>query len=129
MGLFAAVGAGLAELFAHKMRSLLTMLGVIFGVAAVIAMVSISEGAREEVQAQIRLLGVNVFHIRRQSLTGDALLMAKRKSPQGLNYGDARTIQEICSFARRIVPVCRVFGDVDIPGEAMHPRIYGTIPG
>jgi putative ABC transport system permease protein len=129
MGIFDAVRAGLRELFAHKMRSFLTMLGVIFGVAAVIAMVSISEGAREEAQAQIRLMGVNVFHVRRQSLTGDALRTAKRKSPQGLNYDDARTIQEICTFARRIVPVCRVFGDVDIPGEALHPRVYGTIPG
>src|SRR3954454_22199306 len=114
MGLFDALRAGVIELYAHKMRSFLTMLGVIFGVAAVISMVSISEGAREEQQAQIRLMGVNVFHIRRQSLTGDALLTAKRKSPQGLNYGDARTIQEICTSARRIVPVCRVFGDVDI---------------
>src|SRR5437764_3782627 len=102
------------------MRSLLTMLGVIFGVAAVIAMVSISEGARFESQEQIRLMGVNVFHIRRQSLTGDALLQARRKSPQGLNYADARTLKEICGFAKQIVPVCRVFGDVDVPGETIH---------
>ena len=48
MGLFDALRAGVIELLAHKMRSFLTMLGIIFGVAAVIAMVSISEGARFE---------------------------------------------------------------------------------
>jgi len=69
----------------------------------------------------VRLMGVNVFHIRRQSLTGDSLLAAKKKSPQGLNYGDARTLLEICTFAHRIVPVCRVFGDVDVPGEELTP--------
>jgi putative ABC transport system permease protein len=39
MGIFDALRAGLTELLSHKMRSFLTMLGVIFGVAAVIAMV------------------------------------------------------------------------------------------
>jgi putative ABC transport system permease protein len=129
MGIFDALRAGLTELHSHKMRSFLTMLGVIFGVAAVIAMVSISEGAKFEAQEQIRLMGVNVFHIRRQSLTGDMLLIARKKSPQGLNYGDSRTLEEICGFVKRIVPVCRVFGDVEVPGEPLHARVSGTVPG
>jgi len=48
---------GLRDLRAHKLRSLLTALGVIFGVAAVICMLSIGEGASAETLAQIRLLG------------------------------------------------------------------------
>jgi putative ABC transport system permease protein len=129
LGIFDALRAGLTELFAHKMRSFLTMLGVIFGVAAVIAMVSISEGARYEALEQIRLMGVNVIHVRRQSLTGDALTAATKKSPTGLNYGDAQALRQICSFAQRMVPICRVFGQVEVTGEPLHSRIYGTIPG
>jgi putative ABC transport system permease protein len=129
MGLFDAMRAGLTELWAHKLRSLLTMLGVIFGVAAVIAMVSISEGARYEALEQIRLMGVNVLHVRRQSLSGEALTTARKQSPTGLNYGDALALQEICSFARRMVPVCRVFGEVDVTGEPLPARVFGTIPG
>ena len=129
MGIFDALRAGLTELFSHKMRSFLTMLGVIFGVAAVIAMVSISEGARAEALEQIRLMGVDVIHVRRQSLTGDALTAARKKSPQGLNYGDADALAQVCSFARRLVPICRVFGEVEVSGEPLHARIYGTIPG
>ncbi len=50
----APVRTGFRELWSHKLRSLLTMLGMIFGVAAVIAMVSIGEGARQETLQQIQ---------------------------------------------------------------------------
>ena len=49
---------GLDNLRAHKLRSLLTMLGMIFGVAAVVAMLSIGAGAQQEVTAFIEQLGV-----------------------------------------------------------------------
>jgi putative ABC transport system permease protein len=74
-------------------------------------------------------MGVNVINIRRASLTGDALMVARKNSPQGLNYSDAEAIREVCSFARRVVPVCRVFGDVLVPGEPIQSRIYGVEPG
>src|SRR2546422_9934525 len=47
----------------HRMRSALTMLGIIIGVGAVIAMVSIGEGAKAAVQAQIASFGTNVITI------------------------------------------------------------------
>ncbi|MEW6051990.1 MAG: ABC transporter permease [Candidatus Zixiibacteriota bacterium] len=47
------------SLTAHKLRTLLTMLGVIFGVAAVVSMLSIGEGAKQEVLEQISILGIN----------------------------------------------------------------------
>jgi putative ABC transport system permease protein len=129
MGLFDALRAGIMELVAHKMRSFLTMLGIIFGVAAVIAMVSISEGARYEALEQIRLMGVDVIHIRRRSLSGDALMEARKKSPQGLSYADSEAIREVCSFARLVVPVCRVFGEIEVPGAPVHASLYGVVPG
>ena len=50
---------GIGSLLAHKLRTLLTMLGMIFGVGAVVAMLSITEGARQEMIRYIDLLGVN----------------------------------------------------------------------
>jgi len=50
---------GLEGLRSHKLRSILTALGIIFGVAAVIAMLSIGEGAKEEALKQIQLMGMN----------------------------------------------------------------------
>lgn len=53
--LWIAIGAVLT----NKIRSLLTALGIIFGVAAVIAMLAIGNGAQQEILAQIKLVGVN----------------------------------------------------------------------
>jgi putative ABC transport system permease protein len=53
--LYIAFGAVLT----NKVRSLLTALGIIFGVAAVIAMLAIGNGAQQEILAQIKLVGVN----------------------------------------------------------------------
>ena len=50
---------GLSSLLAHKLRSLLTMLGMIFGVGAVVAMLSITAGAQKEMMSFIDQLGVN----------------------------------------------------------------------
>ena len=55
---------GLKNLRLHKLRSLLTALGIIFGVAAVIAMLAIGNGAQQEILEQMRLLGSNNVLIR-----------------------------------------------------------------
>ena len=56
---------GLQNLLLHRLRSLLTMLGMIFGVAAVVAMLSIGAGARQKVMAFIEQMGVhNLIHRR-----------------------------------------------------------------
>jgi len=126
--LIAPVRTGLRELWSHKLRSLLTMLGIIFGVAAVIAMVSIGEGARQEFLEQIRLLGIDVLLVRRVTLAGELQDEAAKESPFGLNYGDSLALDELCDFARRVVPSCRVFGEVTAAGKAVDARVYGTAP-
>src|SRR5437763_1114896 len=55
--LFRTVRLGVNSLMLHKLRSVLTMLGVLFGVSSVIAMLAIGEGASEQAQEQIRMLG------------------------------------------------------------------------
>ena len=51
------------SLFEHKLRSFLTMLGIIFGVSAVISMMSIGEGAKREALAEIQKLGINNIYL------------------------------------------------------------------
>ena len=53
-GILPEVRMGLASLFAHKLRSLLTMLGMIFGVGAVVAMLSITAGAQKQSRSLLR---------------------------------------------------------------------------
>ena len=64
MGLVETFMIGLRALYANTMRSMLTVLGVIVGVAAVVCMVSIGLGAREEVSETIRTLGANLILVR-----------------------------------------------------------------
>ena len=53
------IRVGMTGILLHRIRSVLTALGIIFGVAAVIAMLSIGEGARLEALEQLRLMGIN----------------------------------------------------------------------
>ncbi|MCO4783258.1 MAG: ABC transporter permease [Candidatus Cloacimonetes bacterium] len=73
-------------------RTILTMLGVIIGVAAVIAMMSIGGGAQEETIKQIRSLGANNVYVKSSRLSGDALKNAKELLSEGLTRNDLSTI-------------------------------------
>ena len=64
MDLLEAIKLGIENIFLHKLRSFLTMLGIVFGVAAVISMLSIGSGAKEEALQQIQTLGISNIWIK-----------------------------------------------------------------
>src|ERR671913_2471847 len=84
---------GFENLRAHKLRSLLTMLGMIFGVAAVVAMLSIGAGAQQEVMAFIEQLGVRNLIVEARESTDWQAHQKIRKNSAGLNFQDFRVIQ------------------------------------
>jgi putative ABC transport system permease protein len=84
---------GLENLRAHKLRSLLTMLGMIFGVAAVVAMLSIGAGAQQEVMSFIEQLGVRNLIIEAREAPDNQTLQKVRKLSSGLSFSDLRIIQ------------------------------------
>ena len=86
-----AVRLALTELRRNKMRSLLTMLGVIIGVGSVIAMVSVGQGATSSVQAEINSLGTNIILILPGSTTQGGV-RAGGGTAQTLTVGDAKAI-------------------------------------
>jgi putative ABC transport system permease protein len=83
---------GLENLRAHKLRSLLTMLGMIFGVAAVVAMLSIGAGAQQEVMAFIEQLGVRNLIVESREAPDSQTLQKIRKLSAGLSFKDFRVI-------------------------------------
>src|SRR3954465_10885417 len=85
---------GMASLFAHKLRSLLTMLGMIFGVGAVVAMLSITAGAQKEMMSFIDQLGVNNIIIEAHEAMDRNTLQQVRRNSQGLSFRDFRAITE-----------------------------------
>jgi ABC-type antimicrobial peptide transport system permease subunit len=87
------VRLALQNLGARKLRSLLTMLGIIFGVAAVVSMLSIGAGAQQQVLAFIEQLGVHNLIIEAKEVTDVAELRRIRKTSPGLSFKDLRVIR------------------------------------
>lgn len=112
----------------HKLRTFLTMLGVIFGVAAVIAMVSIGAGAKQEAIRQIELMGMNSIYVKPKELHGDALREAKRKSPDGLTIQDMASIEEICPLIEGVAAVREVDEEIRYRGRSPESNVVGTDP-
>jgi putative ABC transport system permease protein len=84
---------GLENLRAHTLRSLLTMMGMIFGVAAVVAMLSIGAGAQQEVMAFIEQLGVRNLIVEAREAPDQQTLQRIRKLSAGLTFQDYRVIR------------------------------------
>jgi len=84
---------GFENLLLHKLRSLLTMLGMIFGVAAVVAMLSIGAGARQQVMALIEQLGIrNLIVEAHEANSWEEVQKARQKTP-GLTFQDLRVLR------------------------------------
>ena len=121
---------GLENLRAHKLRSLLTMLGMIFGVAAVVAMLSIGAGAQQEVMAFIEQLGVRNLIVEAREAADEQSLQKVRKLSAGLSFKDLRVIQanldDICAVSarKRFTPTKLL--PQPIGGDM--PTVYGVSP-
>src|SRR5438034_11130736 len=98
------------NLLMHKLRSLLTMLGMIFGVAAGVAMLSIGAGAQQQVMAFIEDLGVRNLIVEARETTEFLAYQKIRQQSPGLTFKDLRAMQatvpglEILSPRKRFTP-------------------------
>ncbi|HET7695173.1 MAG TPA: ABC transporter permease [Vicinamibacterales bacterium] len=121
---------GLENLRAHKLRSLLTMLGMIFGVAAVVAMLSIGAGAQQEVMAFIEQLGVRNLIVEAREAPDNQALQKVRKLSAGLSFQDLRVIQSnienitAASARKRFTPSKLM--PKPVAGDS--PVVYGVSP-
>lgn len=118
---------GLKGLFANKLRSGLTMLGIIIGVASVIAMVSIGEGAKQAITKRIESMGSNLLTIRPRSPEEDEKGEITGKSP-GLTYEDGLAILRECPSVRDVACEVTLRGQAKYLGRDWEPSITGTTP-
>src|ERR1700746_3779314 len=86
------VRLGLENLLLHRLRSLLTMLGMIFGVAAVVTMLSIGAGARQRVMAVIEQMGVRNLIVEAKETNDWQAHQKVRQISPGLSFQDYRII-------------------------------------
>ena len=122
-GVLPEIYMGLTSLLVHKLRSLLTMLGMIFGVGAVVAMLSITAGAQKDIIASIDLLGVNNILIEAKEAVDRNELQARRQISPGLTFRDFRAIGENVPGLSALTPRKRFKPLKVIPKTPQEPPI------
>ena len=124
------VRLGIKTLMLHKLRSILTMLGMVFGVGAVIAMLAVGEGASKQALDQIRRLGSQNIIISAQKPVEQAAAnsMQVRMNIYGLLYDDVDRIEESFSTVDRVVPAKLIRGEGRVGGRTQELRLVGTTP-
>ncbi len=116
----------LRALTANKLRSLLTMLGVIIGVAAVVALVSIGQGAQAEVTSQIEGIGANLIAVMPGRMEEQGAMRASGTA-QTLTMADAQAIGGM-SGVTDVAPIYQASGQLIASGRNANAPIYGTTP-
>jgi putative ABC transport system permease protein len=112
----------------HKFRSFLTMLGIIFGTASVIAMISIGEGAKKQAMAKYQDLGVNNIIIRDKDFTDTELEQVRTKFSQGLSLDDIKAISEIVPGVKGVAPQSEAKLDAMYEDKSSKATVIGVTP-
>ena len=118
----------LVQFRTSPMRTLLTLLGIVFGVAAVVAMVSIGEGAQREILATIERMGATSIHVQAKPLA-DSQLGDIVKDSVGLTRADARAIRDTLPRVQRVAWRKRhELGMTDLPVPPQDLDVWGVSP-
>jgi putative ABC transport system permease protein len=120
---------GVKTLLLHKLRSMLTMLGVVFGVASVVAMLAVGEGASAEALERIRMLGSNNIILTSVKATDNTVNAGNRRvNIYGLHYADADRIRDSFDRVTAVVPVKSVKREGRLGQRTAELRVVGTTP-
>ncbi len=125
MNTLAALRSALRALAANKLRSVLTMLGIIIGVAAVITMIALGRGATERVQAQMKGLGSNIMLVLPGGVTAGGVRL-------GAQTGQALTEEDAIAIAREVpqvqvaAPTSRTAAQVVVGNTNWSTSVFGT---
>ncbi len=125
MKLLNQLRAALRSLSKNKMRSFLTMLGIIIGVASVIAMLAIGQGSKESIQTQISSLGTNLLTIF-PSASNYGGVRSEAGSSVRLTYEDYKAVSEMCPAVLYSTPMVRTSGQLIATGQNWRTSVYGV---
>src|SRR5919106_4401011 len=129
MSLPSDVGQAFSNLRAQKARTVLTALGIVFGVGSVIGMLAIGAGAREESLRFIEQLGVRNVLIDSRPATNDQELQQRRRSSPGLTERDVRILETNIDSLETLSPRKTMRPAKMLPKPAKDtPELYGVRP-
>jgi len=116
------------QLLAHKMRTVLALLGVIIGVSAVILMISVGKGAQKEVLSRIEAMGTNLLVVNAGQIRRFAGRREIRGTATTLSLDDAEAILEECYSVKNAAPVQSKKMQVKYGSYSTNTSITGTTP-
>ncbi|MGQ9590433.1 MAG: ABC transporter permease [Planctomycetota bacterium] len=124
------IALGVRSLALHKLRSSLTVLGIVFGVSSVIAMLSIGEGANYEAQEEIKKLGSDnvILKSRKPSAEQSSGYENREALIYGLLWEDFRRIRETIPAVETLVPMRIVPSDGRYGKQVIDLQVVGTTP-
>ncbi|MES2562775.1 MAG: ABC transporter permease [Pseudomonadota bacterium] len=123
----AGIRIALRALRVNKLRSILTMLGIIIGVGAVITMIAIGSGAQAQVEEQIKALGTNLIVVFPGSFTSGGVRMGAGSRPT-LTDDDAYALQRELADVHAAAPALRGTGQVVFGGSNWSTTLHGVTP-
>jgi len=123
----ATIRISLRALWVNKMRSSLTMLGIIIGVGAVIAMLAVGTGASRKIAQQVASVGSNLIIVVPGSTTQGGLRMGGG-SQSTLNIADAQAIETECPAVQTVAPILNGSGQIVYGNQNWATAITGTTP-
>jgi putative ABC transport system permease protein len=120
----------LEAIMSNKMKSMLTALGIIFGVAAVISMLAIGNGAQQEILEQIKMVGVNNIVIvplinDKEEEAEEGESQSKKYSP-GLTLADAKAIRSVIPGVENISPEVSYSSSLQYGGVRYPAKVQGV---
>lgn len=118
----------LRAIAANKLRSFLTMLGIIIGVASVIAMLAIGQGSKKSIQANIAEMGSNMIMIRPGQDKGPGGARQDASSMQTLKLKDYETLKEDAKYLAAISPSVNSSGQFIFGNNNTPSTVYGISP-
>ena len=125
--LLASLRIALRALMVNKMRSALTMLGIIIGVGAVVAMIAVGSGAKQRIAEQIASMGSNLLIVLSGSSTSGGLRFGSGTVPT-LNVGDAKAILTEIPAVKYVAPTLGGGAQVVFGNQNWSTIINGTTP-
>ncbi len=112
----------------HKLRSFLTILGIVIGVAAVIILMSVGRGAEADVLSRFESLGSNLITIRPGASVGFGGVMSAAGSANTLTQEDAESISEQVAYVSLVAPTYSGSLQIVVGAQNMNAGITGVTP-
>ncbi|NNK93006.1 MAG: FtsX-like permease family protein [Desulfobacterales bacterium] len=119
---------GLTSLFARKLRSLLSILGVVCGVMAVMSMISIGEGAKQKVLREIESLGLRNIYIDKIPLTEKQQFDALSRGSFGVSWSDVERLQHHKKYVKSVAAIREITVALLSTNSSVLPKIVQSTP-